>query len=163
MQRISMDGIKSHLPASKGTYILLLYLALPARLTIGRLGAFDFPSGWYAYVGSAFGSGGLRDRLKHHLAPVTNPHWHIDYLRAAAPVREVWYFASEIVYEHHWATALLSLPEASVPAPRFGASDCRCEAHLFRFAEKSDLVVFCELVGVAIERWSTDQGGDCLI
>ena len=108
-----MDGIESSLPASKGTYILILYLALPCRLTIGKLGTFDFPDGWYAYVGSAFGSGGLRGRLKHHLAPVTNPHWHIDYLRAAAPVREVWYFASETVYEHNWATALLSLPEAA--------------------------------------------------
>ena len=152
-------GIDSRLPISKGTYILILYLALPARLTIGKLGAFDFASGWYAYVGSAFGSGGLRGRLKHHLAPVTNPHWHIDYLRAAAPVREVWYFASETAYEHDWAAALLSLPGVALPVPRFGASDCSCETHLFRFAEKPELVVFCDLAGVAIERWSTDQSG----
>ena len=95
----------------KGTYILILYLALPCSLTIGKLGTFDFPGGWYAYVGSAFGSGGLRGRLKHHLAPVTNPHWHIDYLRAAAPVREVWYFAGETPYEHKWATALSLCPK----------------------------------------------------
>ena len=160
MHRASMDGIESGIPASKGTYILILHLAQPTRLVIGKLGTFDFPGGWYAYVGSAFGSGGLRGRLKHHLAPITNPHWHIDYLRAAATVREVWYIADEIVYEHNWATALLSLPEAAVPARRFGASDCKCEAHLFRFAEKPDWIVFRELVGVAIERWSINQSGN---
>ena len=108
----------------------------PARLTIGKLGTFDFPDGWYAYVGSAFGSGGLRGRLKHHLAPVTKPHWHIDYLRAAAPVREVWYFADEIGLRAQLGDSPDALPGASVPAPRFGASDCSCEAHLFHFAEK---------------------------
>jgi len=30
------------------------------RMEIGRLGAFDIRPGFYAYVGSAFGSGGLR-------------------------------------------------------------------------------------------------------
>ena len=160
MQQISMDGIESHLPVSKGTYILILHLALPARLTIGKFGTFDFPGGWYAYVGSAFGSGGLRGRLKHHLAPVTKPHWHIDYLRAAAPVREVWYFADEKVDEHKWATALLSLPEATLPVARFGASDCKCEAHLFCFAEKPDLVIFHRLVGAAVRQWSVDEALD---
>ena len=64
-----------------GSYILLLYLPLNITLTVGRLGTFDFPAGWYAYVGSAFGAGGLVGRIKHHLQPLENPHWHIDYLR----------------------------------------------------------------------------------
>lgn len=124
-------------PPAKGTYILILHLDEPAHLQIGCLGTFDFAAGWYAYVGSAFGPGGLRGRLKHHLAPVTKPHWHIDYLRAAAPVREVWYCASEIRYEHQWADMLLARPDTTIPVPRFGASDCKCASHLVYLSARS--------------------------
>ena len=119
----------------KGTYILILRLATSTHLQIGRLGAFDFLAGWYAYVGSAFGAGGLRGRLKHHLSPVRRPHWHIDYLRQHAPCKEVWYLASETVHEHTWASALQSIPEASLPALHFGASDCHCKTHLIYFPD----------------------------
>lgn len=129
-------------PPDKGTYTLILRLDAPANLTIGKLGAFDFPAGWYAYVGSAFGSGGLRGRLKHHLAPVRKPHWHIDYLRTAATVREVWCIASETRYEHTWAAALRAMPGATIPAPRFGASDCKCPSHLIHFAGHPDFEDF---------------------
>ncbi len=37
------------------------------RFEMGRLGRFDIIPGYYAYVGSAFGSGGLPARLGHHL------------------------------------------------------------------------------------------------
>ncbi len=140
-------------PTNQGTYILLLRLALPVSLTIGRLGSFDFPAGWYAYVGSAFGAGGLSGRLKHHLAPVTKPHWHVDYLRAAAPVREVWYVASAATYEHRWAAVLLALPDATLPVPRFGASDCRCPAHLVFFPKKPELNAFSRAAGIPVAHW----------
>lgn len=139
-------------PADKGTYVLLLRLTTPARLTIGKRGAFDLAAGWYAYVGSAFGSGGLRGRLKHHLKPITKPHWHIDYLRAAAPVQAVWHIASETVYEHAWAKALRTLPDAAVPVPRFGASDCKCGTHLVYVPAKPDLAVFCAQAAIPPSR-----------
>ena len=41
------------LPSDKGTYSLSLHLVAPARLRVGRLGIFDFPAGWYVYVGTA--------------------------------------------------------------------------------------------------------------
>jgi Uri superfamily endonuclease len=123
-------------PSDKGTYVLILQLQNTTHLTIGKRGEYDFPAGWYLYVGSAFGSGGLRGRLRHHLKPVTKPHWHIDYLRAAAKVREIWYAVSADAYEHRWADVLCTLPDAHIPVPRFGASDCRCETHLIGFAAK---------------------------
>lgn len=134
--------ISADLPPQPGTYILLLELAEDRTVPIGRLGAFDLQCGWYTYVGSAFGSGGLRGRLKHHLTPPARPHWHIDYLRAAATVREVWTIASPTPYEHVWAGQLLTLPGATFPIPRFGASDCRCPAHLIYFVERPLLVTF---------------------
>lgn len=128
--------------AGKGTYILVLHLPEAVSLRVGRLGTFALAAGWYAYVGSAFGSGGLRGRLRHHLTPAPRPHWHIDYLRHAAQLVEIWYTASDTPYEHAWAAALRALPGASVPIARFGASDCRCAAHLFSFPTRPTLAAF---------------------
>lgn len=131
------------LPDQSGTYILILRLEQPQRLRIGALGTFDFPAAHYAYVGSAFGPGGLRGRLTHHLAaatrPLPRPHWHIDYLRAAAPIARIACVASDQRLEHDWARLLLDAPGAFVPVSRFGASDCRCPAHLTGFERDPDL------------------------
>jgi Uri superfamily endonuclease len=48
------------LPEAKGTYVLIASVGQMKRLEIGRLGAYDIVPGFYAYVGSAFGAGGLR-------------------------------------------------------------------------------------------------------
>lgn len=141
-----MDAI----PAAPGTYILLLRLGTAATLAVGRRGTFGFPAGAYAYVGSAFGPGGLRGRLKHHLSPVARPHWHIDYLRAVAPVRAVYYHASATRHEHTWAAALLAAPGTTVPAPRFGASNCTCPAHLVRLAAPPDAAWLAAVVGAPL-------------
>lgn len=132
------------IPRERGTYLLRLRLEQPATLDIGRLGRFAFPAGFYVYVGSAFGPGGLRGRLKHHLAPIPKPHWHLDYLRQAAPLEEIWCIARPEVLEHAWAALLHDLPGASLPAPRFGASDCRCPAHLFHTPARPDYTDFCQ-------------------
>lgn len=124
---------------AKGTYILWLHLIDTVQISIGKRGVRDFPSGYYAYIGSAFGSGGLNGRLKHHLVPAKKPHWHIDYLKVYASIVEVWTVASDTVYEHQWAGQLLQLDEASVPMKGFGSSDCACPAHLIHFPVKPDL------------------------
>jgi Uri superfamily endonuclease len=117
-----------------GTYILILRLDSARSAQVGRLGRWVFPKGYYAYVGSAFGPGGLPARLAHHLKPASRPHWHIDYLRRFASVCEVWFEVSAMRLEHRWAFQLQGLPDASMPVKRFGASDCRCGAHLFCFS-----------------------------
>lgn len=127
------------LPDQPGTYVLMLRLDQPQHLRIGALGTFDFPAAQYAYVGSAFGPGGLRGRLAHHLAAATRPHWHIDYLRAAAPITRIAWAASDQRLEHDWARLLIAAPGAFIPVARFGASDCRCPAHLIGFERDPDL------------------------
>src|ERR1035438_8832695 len=67
---------------------------------IGRLGALQLQSGFYFYVGSALGPGGVRARLAHHLKPSRRPHWHIDYLRAHTRVEEIWYCLDTRRLEH---------------------------------------------------------------
>lgn len=138
------------MPSAPGTYVLVLRVESGSAVQIGRLGMFDIPLGWYAYVGSAFGSGGLRARIRHHLAPVRRPHWHIDWFRAEATVREVW-FTRDLTLEHAWASILLGLPGAYVPVPRFGASDCSCSTHLIGFANPPQAHAFQQTAGVPVE------------
>lgn len=130
------------IPRAGGTYALLLNLADAAAITIGRLGTFAFSAGWYVYVGSAFGPGGLAGRLNHHLHPALKPHWHIDYLRQQATLREIWLLADPEPFEHAWAAHLCARHDARLPAPRFGASDCRCPAHLFSFDARPQFSAF---------------------
>jgi Uri superfamily endonuclease len=87
--------------------------------------------GYYVYVGSACGPGGLRSRIGHHLRAAERPRWHIDYLRARLPISGVWYCGLRC--EHEWATSIAALPGAEIPLPGFGSSDCGCAAHLVYF------------------------------
>lgn len=119
--------------SAKGTYALILESARLARLAVGPSGSIDLCVGFYVYVGSALGPGGLRARVGRHLGPTRAVHWHIDYLKRAAHIVEVWYVLDPVRREHTWAEVLGGLAGASIPMPRFGASDCRCAAHLFHF------------------------------
>jgi Uri superfamily endonuclease len=138
---------------SPGTYALVLNLSQDvADVCIGRLGRFYFPAGWYVYVGSARGPGGLVARLARHLRPLKALHWHIDYFRAHASPVEIWYTTGTQRWECAWARALLSLVDATVPVSRFGASDCRCSTHLIRFALPPDLMAFADALGAPVSR-----------
>jgi Uri superfamily endonuclease len=121
------------LPEDKGTYILIAQVLQMKRLAIGSLGQFDIVPGFYAYVGSGFGSGGLRGRIHHHLESTAEPHWHIDYLLQVAVPVEVWFTTAGRKLEHHWADLMENARGFRVPIPRFGASDYhRSQAsHLF--------------------------------
>lgn len=121
------------LPDEKGTYILILELLQMKRLEIGRLGAFDFQPGYYAYIGSACGPGGIRSRIQHHLESVADPHWHIDYLMIHARPVEVWFAISDRKLERDWAELLESLACFRPSVRRFGSSDYRRSrtTHLF--------------------------------
>jgi Uri superfamily endonuclease len=131
--------------AEPGTYALLLKLDKQERITIGKLGTFDFPAGYYLYVGSALGPGGLRARLAHHRRSSENSsganrgqtgqklHWHIDYLLQRGQLVEVWSVASAERLECKWGQIARRLSGAQVPVQGFGSSDCRCPAHLIYF------------------------------
>ena len=134
------------LGVSKGTYVLVLAVALPLRLAIGKLGTFDFPAGWYAYAGSARGPGGLAARLRHHLQVAVRPHWHIDYLRKGAGLAEIWYGRAADHDEHRWAGGLAAMRGADSVAAGFGSSDCRCATHLIFFPARPNAARFRQKV-----------------
>lgn len=125
-----------------GTYALLLYAETEFAAEIGRLGRLIGRPGWYVYVGSAFGPGGVRARVGRHLrlnrrsAGSQTLRWHVDYLHQHGRIREIWVSYDETRLEHIWAAALAAAPPAEIPLPRLGASDCRCPSHLFFFASR---------------------------
>ena len=125
-----------------GTYLLLMHLDREAEITVGRLGTFGFAAGYYCYVGSATGPGGIPARVGRHLRGAKRPHWHVDYLLCEASVMEIWAIRSIDRLEYIWAQALLSLPYVTVPVRGFGSSDCSCQAHLFRFPAFPSLRAF---------------------
>ncbi len=125
-----------------GTYLLALALERPRRLVVGRLGPCDFEAGTYLYVGGARGPGGLAARLGHHWRRAARPRWHVDYLRrAGSPLGAGMRFGTE-ARECRWAARLALTADVRQGPARFGASDCRCGTHLFRFvahpAERAD-------------------------
>ncbi|NJA89948.1 GIY-YIG nuclease family protein [Rhodocyclus tenuis] len=109
------------------TYQLLIEVAAPVTVSVGRFGCFEFPAGRYCYTGSARRA--FEARIRRHLAAEKRLRWHIDYLLAAPGVRIV-------------EVRRLTTPECEVnrqtpgdcPVPGFGASDCRanCGSHLKR-------------------------------
>ncbi|MEJ2395726.1 MAG: GIY-YIG nuclease family protein [Candidatus Thiodiazotropha sp.] len=114
-------------------------LARGETLTIGRLGRERFLRGWYLYVGSAFGPGGVAARCRHHRQVSTRPRWHVDYLRAVAPLRAIWFSHAEAPLEHLWAARLGGELGLQQPMPGFGASDCECASHLFFVPTRPDM------------------------
>ncbi|HEV2438303.1 MAG TPA: GIY-YIG nuclease family protein [Verrucomicrobiae bacterium] len=152
------------LPEDKGTYVLIASVCQMKRLGIGSLGKFDMVPGFYAYVGSAFGSGGLRARIGHHLESTVTPHWHIDHLLQIATLVEVWYSTQNRKLERHWADLLAEMPGFHVPIPRFGSSDYHRSrsSHLFYSKRRPSFRCFQEAVmtqfaGVEVERYGVMQ------
>ncbi|HOS82370.1 MAG TPA: GIY-YIG nuclease family protein [Methanolinea sp.] len=117
----------------KGTYCLVLS-SESCRVHVGALGELAFPGGYYVYVGSALGPGGL-SRVTRHIRlskrPGSRPRWHIDYLLCSPS------FSLETVYcfpTGERAECRLASLLSGIPIPRFGCSDCRCHSHLFFYS-----------------------------
>ncbi len=70
------------------------------------------------------------------LKPKHKYHWHIDYVMPHISVQEVWYTVNRQKQEEVWAQRLRSITGCINPLPGFGAGDCRCAGHLFRFMKK---------------------------
>lgn len=100
-------------------------------ISVGALGAVHFPAGWYIYVGSALGSGGLH-RLGRHilLNQMKNkrPKWHVDYI-LTVPDFSLMYTVCARTMERKECQLARELNGNSIQ--RFGCSDCTCSSHFF--------------------------------
>lgn len=121
----------------EGIYALILYLRKEQTLRIGRLGVFYFPVGWYVYVGSAHGGGGVQKRTDRHRKNNISKKkkWNIDFFRSKARLCEIWFSHASQVFECEWAHAFCKMQEAMIYAEKFGANDCYpyCETHFLQF------------------------------
>lgn len=117
--------------------MLVLRCKEQAWLKIGNWGQLSLQPGFYLYVGSALGPGGLRARVLRHFRTKIPRHWHIDYLLSALELNQVWICCSPKRLEHDWALALAA-QEGISQVPGFGCSDCSCGTHLFYSPRQPD-------------------------
>ena len=143
------DGVGTE-QARPGTYVLVLSSRSTDLIQVGRLGALQLQSGFYVYVGSALGPGGVHARLAHHRKLSLRPHWHIDYLRLHTRVEGIWYRLDDRRLEHAWAEHIKSAKGAAVPLVGFGSTDCGCESHLFFFEQRFSRERFRQVLGTGI-------------
>lgn len=117
-------------PDGKGAYLLLLRLDRPVDVPT-RNARWHVEPGFYAYAGSAYGPGGLRARVRRHLASTKRLRWHIDHLTVGAT--SISALISTGDFECALVERLLASGAFDIPHRGFGSSDCRrCEAHLLR-------------------------------
>lgn len=115
--------------------MLLLWLGKSIPIVVGKLGRIDFASGYYAYVGSAMGPGGLAARIRHHLRTNKKTHWHMDYLRPAVRIDGLFIATGRSIREHAWALRLAAAPVSGRSIDGFGCTDCRCGSHLYQLPD----------------------------
>lgn len=113
----------------KGIYCLV-FKTPGCTIRVGALGALLFQAGWYIYVGSALGSGGLQ-RLGRHISLARlldkQPTWHVDYL-LTSPEFSLVYAVCAITTDRMECRIAGELNRDSIQ--KFGCSDCSCLSHL---------------------------------
>ncbi len=116
-----------------GTYVLILKGQLKPSLPVGKWGRIPLHPGFYLYVGSARGPGGVRARIKRHCREKKSLHWHIDYLLEELPLIRCWFTHDPGKLEHFWARVMYKV---FTPVNGFGCTDCTCPSHLFHSAHQ---------------------------
>ncbi len=143
-----------------GIYLLLL-TGEETTVRVGSLGAVSFEAGFYGYVGSALGPGGLA-RVSRHMRVAsgksTRPRWHIDYLLTNPGFRLLRVYCA-ITVERLECPLAHAITLRAVPG--FGSSDCSCEGHLFFSpADPNQVIINCfEAVGLHPEMRTTHLPG----
>ena len=129
----------------KGSYILVIELPEEQTMVIGGLKVVHFPSGYYAYVGSALS--GLKSRLRRHLKRNKRLRWHIDYLLQKASINNIIICETEDRIE---CTIAQALNRKFDSIPGFGSSDCKCPSHLFFSTEgmKREIITMLNSLGM---------------
>jgi len=134
---------------NSGVYLLLIRVRKPCTWRTGaRSAQHKLQPGWYVYVGRAVP--GLRARIGRHLSASRRSRWHVDALLDAGKVVDVQVRCTgDKADECRTAAEVRAWPGAE-PVPGFGASDCRCDSHLFRFPERPFCALTTPLVQAAL-------------
>ncbi len=109
---------------------MMMRLEGKRRIIVGSLGSIIFPEGYYAYTGSARGSGGLK-RLERHMRLMQSQsqtrRWHIDYI-----LPSVDFIGSVITRTDQNLECIVAnrIGDDLSAIPAFGCTDCSCYSHL---------------------------------
>jgi Uri superfamily endonuclease len=139
---------------------LILESSSSAVIIVGRKGSLALQPGFYLYIGSALGPGGLRARVSRHADRDKKKHWHIDYLRPHLCLRAVCFSVCSERLEDVWSEQVGAWPEADVPMKGFGASDRQLGTHLYYFQERPGADSPVSLGGGEIHCLETGEFGD---
>ncbi len=129
---------------TSGVYVLEIHLSDAIELKVGKLGIFDMLPGYYYYAGTA--QSNLLHRINRHLRKEKKLRWHIDYLLEYSQILQVYLWPGEREMECLLGAYLTRFPAMQVPIPGFGASDCKCNSHLYYSMYRPDLNNLLHLV-----------------
>jgi len=73
----SLDKISQELPRTGGGYAIIIRIEKNIKIELFKKNI-DVKPGFYVYIGSACGPGGLRARILRHLKRTKKIRWHID-------------------------------------------------------------------------------------
>lgn len=136
MEKINVKifTVDDEVPNLPGSYFLLFELNQSIMVNVGKIKDVTFQKGFYGYAGTAFGSGGLRARIKRHLIQNKKKKWHLDWIRPYLSFIQGWYVVN-MNLECIWSQTFLNGDDCFLPLKKMGASDCKlgCPAHFFGF------------------------------
>ncbi len=138
--------------AQSGTYAVILGAKEQKQIQIGRLRLLDIKIGYYIYIGSAFGPGGIKARVSRHFRK-KKAHWHIDYLTESIKLQAAWLSYNGDRLEHIWANLLENNNDYS-SIKGFGCSDCKCYSHLFYTKTKPSFKEFAKITKIYLDIYS---------
>ncbi len=107
------------------TYQLLIEVKKSTTITVGALGSFTFPEGFYIYTGSA--KKNIEARIERHYSKDKKLRWHVDYLliHPNVHIKQVKRSKKD---ECKWNQSI----KGDIIFKGFGSSDCKkgCGSHL---------------------------------
>ena len=134
-------------------------------MAVERWGTLDFLPGYYVYVGSASGPGGVSARSQRHCRQRKKLRWHIDDLCEVTTPVKAWCGFGGRDLEHGWAgifvcRKIFSRGGGLTAIPGFGCSNCRCVSHLFATDAAPDPQLFGVVAGMQPAVWSLPNIGE---
>ena len=141
--------------ADPGSYAVILRNRSHKTIQVGRRLQLAIIPGYYLYLGSAFGPGGLRARVGRHARTDKKNRWHIDYIREQMQFHCAWYSYAPTNQEHQWAALINQLPNFT-PQTGIGCSDCGCDTHLFYSPTQPDHHILRPRLAQPVYCWQGD-------
>ena len=117
----------------KGLYLLLIRVDSNIQVRV-RGAPYNLQPGYYLYIGSGGGPGGVNARIRRHLVKKKSIHWHIDQIttNTDAHIIKAWICNNSWGLYMESRVALCLEKHLDPGPPGFGSSDDRhAKTHLF--------------------------------